>query len=256
MRFKVLGTVSLALAFVVFISPEPTLTAGTIFKYRNDSGYIVFTDRELTPEQLAKDNLRLYGTDTSRPARSEPETTPAPETASPTPSAQPKAPAPPETKTEALLELLSWAARGEKGNLIAEGEVKNIAGRSLPGVEAAVSFATAAGEVISSNSSPVDFDPLQPGQITSFKVICPGKPGAQKASVVFKFSSGAAIACTPEERRHLSLSLPEVQPPQQPGSGQGTDAAAATETTPQKTRRPPRPPQGTESPPESGTPSR
>lgn len=78
---------------------------------------------------------------------------------------------------------------------IAEGRVKNISGEPLDGVEVVVTWLSKTGEYITSNSTLIDFQPIDAGKSSPWKVIAQYVPGIStaKAKVEFKYFNGGEI---------------------------------------------------------------
>lgn len=85
--------------------------------------------------------------------------------------------------------------------MIAEGRVKNISSEPLDGVEAIVDFETEDGTFITSTSALIDYQPIMPGQASTWKVITGWNPlmSKGKASVTFKHLMGGTIDTTSKE---------------------------------------------------------
>lgn len=79
-----------------------------------------------------------------------------------------------------------WGQDGDTDYVLAEGEVKNLTNEPMKNVEAIVTFRTASGEFISSETAFTQFNPIMPGQTSPWKVICPYNPEMQKAGLEFK----------------------------------------------------------------------
>jgi len=62
------------------------------------------------------------------------------------------------------------------GYMHLEGEVKNVSGQSLNKVLAVVSYYTAAGEYVTTDSNLIDFQPILSNQTSPFHVLTPGNP--------------------------------------------------------------------------------
>lgn len=92
------------------------------------------------------------------------------------------------------LELLSWHWGQEYSYAIAKGEVKNISGKKMKRVEALVIWYDAAGNMITSDASLIEYNPIMPGQTSPFKVIERYNPQMKTAKIEFKFMGGGQIA--------------------------------------------------------------
>lgn len=91
------------------------------------------------------------------------------------------------------LELLNWHWSEDCGYVKAQGQVKNISGRKLERVEALVTWYDKNGNMITSDSSLIEYDPILPGQVSPFKVMERYNPAMKKASIEFKFMWGNKI---------------------------------------------------------------
>ena len=96
-------------------------------------------------------------------------------------------------KASSILELLNWHWSSEHGYVTAEGQVKNISGRKLERVEALVTWYDKSGDMITSDSSLIEYNPILPGQTSPFKVMERYNPAMKKASIEFKFMWGNKI---------------------------------------------------------------
>jgi hypothetical protein len=96
-------------------------------------------------------------------------------------------------KIEPQLILLDWHWGEEVGFAIAEGQVKNVSSEPLHHIEAVIIFLTSNGELITSDSALLQYDPIMPGQISPFKVTATYNPLMTKASINFKFLIGPSI---------------------------------------------------------------
>lgn len=85
---------------------------------------------------------------------------------------------------------------GEHGFSQVEGRVKNLTGQSLRNVEAVVTWYTATGRFVTSDSAFIEFNPLLPGQISPFKVTTRTNPEMTSFSVEFKHLMGGTIRTT------------------------------------------------------------
>ena len=96
-------------------------------------------------------------------------------------------------KTDYKLQLLDWRWRKESGHVIAVGQVKNISNQKLKNVLSVVSWFNSESELITSDSTLLEYNPIMPRQTSPFKVISNYNPEMQKASINFKFFSGEII---------------------------------------------------------------
>jgi len=100
------------------------------------------------------------------------------------------------------LELLSWrwSTTGSGNYVTAEGEVKNISGRKLERVQALVTWYDRNDNLITSDTSTIEYSPLMPGQASPFKVMESYNPAMKKANLRFKFLFGDSIRVYSERR--------------------------------------------------------
>lgn len=77
-------------------------------------------------------------------------------------------------KKEAPLRLLSWRWGEEYSYAIAEGQVRNVSAASLKNVTAVVTWYTASGEMITSDSALIEYNPIMPGQCLHRSKVTPG----------------------------------------------------------------------------------
>ncbi len=97
-------------------------------------------------------------------------------------------------KANSDLELLIWHWSSEHGYVTAEGQVKNISGIKMERVKAMVTWYDNNGNMVTSDSSLIEYDPIMPGQISPFKVIERFNPLMKKANLEFKFMRGNQIS--------------------------------------------------------------
>lgn len=130
----------------------------------------------------------MMGPSTSTPTK----TASAPSSVSGTDPAPPAAPVPePEN---AKLELLSANAMTEYGYNKTNGQVRNISGANLENVSAVVTWYTKNDEFVRTDDALIDFNPILPGQTSSFSTIGRGNPEADLYTVEFKKLFGGTIA--------------------------------------------------------------
>jgi len=91
------------------------------------------------------------------------------------------------------LELLDWVWNHEYGYVTAEGRVKNISGKKLNRVQAIVVWYDKNGQMITYDSSFIEYNPVMPGQISPFKVIERYNPAMARATIEFKYFGGTTI---------------------------------------------------------------
>ena len=98
-----------------------------------------------------------------------------------------------ELRAGSDLELLSWHWSKNYDYVTAEGQVKNISGRKLTRVQALVTWYDKNGDMITSDTSFIEYDPILPGQISPFKVMERYNPAMKKANIEFKYMGGGEI---------------------------------------------------------------
>jgi hypothetical protein len=79
------------------------------------------------------------------------------------------------------------------GYMHLEGEVRNVSGQSLNKVWAVVSYYTANGEYVNSDSAPIEFQPILPSQTSPFQIVSPGNPAITKWRLQFKIFGGGTV---------------------------------------------------------------
>lgn len=92
-----------------------------------------------------------------------------------------------------MLQLKSYRCAHEYGYTTLVGEVVNITPLKLKGVMAVASHYTRAQELITTDDSLIDYQPILPGQTSPFKVMTTYNPAMASCSVNFKLMSGGAI---------------------------------------------------------------
>jgi len=95
--------------------------------------------------------------------------------------------------SEPLLELQSMNCYREYGYFIIEGTVKNISEESLKNVEAVGGMYQENGEIVTSDSALIEFNPILSRQTSSFKVMHTDNPAIKKCKVDFKELMGGTI---------------------------------------------------------------
>jgi len=91
------------------------------------------------------------------------------------------------------LELLTWRWSSEYGYVTAEGQVRNNSGRKLERVQALVTWYDKNGDMITSEASLIEYDPILPEQKSPFKVMKRYNPAMKSATIEFKFMWGNRI---------------------------------------------------------------
>jgi Tfp pilus assembly protein PilE len=99
-----------------------------------------------------------------------------------------------EQKKRCDLELLSWRWSAGYSFVTAEGQVKNVTNRNLTNVQALVTWYDGGGNMITSDSALIEYNPILPGQTSPFSVIARHNPAMAKASIEFKHLFGGSIA--------------------------------------------------------------
>ena len=94
---------------------------------------------------------------------------------------------------EPQLELLSYRCYDEYDYFQIVGQVKNISDQSLKNVEALGTAYTKTGEFVNSSDSLIDYNPILPGQKSSFKVMMTDNPEMKKCTIEFKYLMGGNI---------------------------------------------------------------
>ena len=82
--------------------------------------------------------------------------------------------------------LIHWTWRCWYDSVIVKGQVRNISGHDLYNIEALVSFYSAGGELITYESSLVEYNPILPNQITPFSVFIWKVPNFKTIKISFK----------------------------------------------------------------------
>lgn len=91
------------------------------------------------------------------------------------------------------LELLNWAWNHEYGYATAEGQVKNISGRKLKNIQAVVVWYDNNDNMITYNSSYIEYTPVMPGQVSPFRVMVRYNPAMSNARLRFKHPTGSIV---------------------------------------------------------------
>lgn len=103
-------------------------------------------------------------------------------------------------KANSDLELLSWHWSSGHGYVTAEGQVKNISRKKLERVQAMVTWSDGHGNMITSDDSLIEYDPIMPGQVSPFKVMERYNPQMKSANLEFKFMRGNRIPTYHEKK--------------------------------------------------------
>jgi len=91
------------------------------------------------------------------------------------------------------LEILSSHWSKSYGWAIYEGQVKNISSSKLENVQAIVTWYDKNGNMITSSSALIEYNPILPGQTSPFKVMKTYNPAMEKAGVEFSHLMGGKI---------------------------------------------------------------
>jgi hypothetical protein len=102
--------------------------------------------------------------------------------------------APPPVQEAPALELISWNWSESYGYAQAEGQVKNISGKSLKNIQAMVSWYTKDGEFITNADALLEYNPILPDQVSPFTVMTTHNPAMKKARIEFKTLFGGTVA--------------------------------------------------------------
>lgn len=98
-----------------------------------------------------------------------------------------------EDGPEPLLELQEMSWYETEGYAVVEGTVKNVSDKSLPSVQAHVTFEGEGGWFIVAEHSMIELNPIFPGQVSSFTVISRYYPEITDLVLDFKKFSGESI---------------------------------------------------------------
>ncbi len=95
----------------------------------------------------------------------------------------------------APLELVTWRWSTSAGGryVEVEGEVRNVSGAPLDGVQVVASFYDGGNQFITSDSAMVQYQPLLAGQTSPFKVMAIANPAMHTARVEFKKLFGGRL---------------------------------------------------------------
>lgn len=101
-----------------------------------------------------------------------------------------------EARANAQLEIVdwNWGQTDSESYVEATGRVKNISGDSLKNVEAVVEFEDRNGQLVTTGSALIAYNPILPGQTSTFKVIETYNPAMKRAKISFKDLMGGSIA--------------------------------------------------------------
>ena len=69
----------------------------------------------------------------------------------------------------------------------------NISGQKLGNVMAVVQFNDEKGDLITAGDALIDYNPILPGQTSSFKAMATANPAMKKAQLDFKYLFGSSI---------------------------------------------------------------
>ena len=91
------------------------------------------------------------------------------------------------------LELVNSRWSENYGYATYEGQVKNISNTKLDDVQAVVTWYDKNGNMITSSSALIEYNPILPGQVSPFKVIKTYNPAMEKAGVEFSKLMGGTL---------------------------------------------------------------
>ena len=91
------------------------------------------------------------------------------------------------------MEIVSSSWTKEYGYATYEGQVKNVSSLKLENVQAVVTWYDKNGNMITSDSALIEYNPILPGQSSPFKVMKTYNPAMEKAGVEFSHLMGGTI---------------------------------------------------------------
>lgn len=97
-------------------------------------------------------------------------------------------------KTPLFLKDWTWKRTPEGGSIEAKGEVKNMTGEALSGIEAVVNFFDRENKYVSHAGCRIEPEPLSPAGTSSFRLVQKDDPLIENATVDFKSAGGEVIA--------------------------------------------------------------
>lgn len=100
---------------------------------------------------------------------------------------------PSEVGPRYYLDLESWTNRVEYGYIIVEGIVTNISRKPLKNIEAVVVFLDSRGDLVTSDSALIEYNPILPRQSSPFKVTTKYNPAMEDMKLSFKTLMGGSI---------------------------------------------------------------
>lgn len=98
-----------------------------------------------------------------------------------------------EYKASCQLEIISSSWSQDHGYATYEGQVKNISNLNLKNVQAVATWYDSNGNMITSSSALIEYNPILPGQISPFKVMKTYNPAMEKAGVEFSKLMGGTL---------------------------------------------------------------
>jgi len=98
-----------------------------------------------------------------------------------------------EYRASCQLEVVSSRWSENYGYATYEGQVKNISNAKLDNVQAVVTWYDKNGNMITSSSALIEYNPILPGQISPFKVMKTYNPAMEKAGVEFSKLMGGTL---------------------------------------------------------------
>ncbi len=91
------------------------------------------------------------------------------------------------------LDVQSFRCEFEHGYHSIVGEVKNISPKKIDNVMAVGVFVTASGEVVKTDQSLIDYNPIMPNQTSPFKIMTTSNPQIKSCKLSFKTMFGGQI---------------------------------------------------------------
>lgn len=98
-----------------------------------------------------------------------------------------------QSESKAKLEIQSFNCNTEHGYHSIVGEVKNVSPSKIDNVMAVGVFVTRSGEVVKTQNTLIEYNPIMPGQISPFKVLTTANPQITNCKLSFKNMFGGEI---------------------------------------------------------------
>ena len=98
-----------------------------------------------------------------------------------------------EYRASCQLEIISSSWSQDHGYATYEGQVKNISNVNLKNVQAVATWYDSNGNMITSSSALIEYNPILSGQISPFKVMKTYNPAMEKAGVEFSKLMGGTL---------------------------------------------------------------